>query len=83
MTALQMLQEPYFPQMPLGPWTVDFFLPVRNIVLECDGKYWHAIPRVEKRDRKKDGWLQWKHGYTVRRLTEDAIRTNALACVSL
>ena len=73
---LQQRGEPYFAQMPLGPWTADFYLPRYHVVLECDGDYWHALPDVQKRDRRKNGWLQ-RHGYRVVRLRERDIRTNA------
>ena len=79
-TVLTQLGEPYYAQMPLGPWCADFFLPRLNLVLECDGIYWHTQEHVQVRDRRKDGWLR-KHGYGIVRLTEAEIRADASLAV--
>ena len=71
---LNVLNEPFEAQKQLGPWIVDFFLPCRRIVIECDGAYWHSLPQVIKRDRQKDGWL-WRNNYRLLRLPEARIRT--------
>jgi len=71
--ALRQRGESFFAQMPLGPWTVDFFLPRLGLVLECDGDYWHARPEVQKRDRQKDGWMR-RNNYPLVRIRESAIR---------
>lgn len=73
-------KEPFFAQMPLGPWLVDFWLPRLNLVLECDGDYWHGLPRVQRRDRQKDGWLRKKH-YEIVRLSEERIRQDVQGAV--
>jgi very-short-patch-repair endonuclease len=67
--------------MPLGPWVADFFLPKANLVLECDGVYWHGRPEVVKRDRMKNGWMR-RHNYTIVRLTEAEIRQDVSAAVA-
>lgn len=77
---LTALNEPFETQKQLGPWLVDFYLPDRNLVIECDGKYWHSLPEVAKRDRKKNYWLH-KNGYKYLRLGEDAIRKDATQTV--
>lgn len=79
-TVLKQLGEPYYAQMPLGPWCADFFLPRLNLVLECDGLYWHTQEHVQVRDRRKNGWLR-KHGYALVRLTEAEIRADAMYAV--
>jgi len=61
-------------QKPLGPWCVDFYLPDKNLVIECDGKYWHSLKKPAVRDRQKNGWLISK-GFKVLRLREDSIRS--------
>lgn len=63
-------------------FNVDFLLPDTKTVLECDGAYWHALPKVVERDRRKDTWLA-AHGYKVIRLKEAAIRANPAQCVAL
>jgi len=70
------INEPFEAQKQVGPWLVDFYLPARNLVIECDGKYWHSRPEVVRRDAQKNGWLS-KHGYALLRLGEDAIRADA------
>jgi hypothetical protein len=39
----------------LGPWTFDvgFTYNNRNILIECQGQYWHSIPEVQMRDKQK------------------------------
>jgi very-short-patch-repair endonuclease len=32
----------------------DFYLPELNLVIECDGDYWHNLPENKKRDREKN-----------------------------
>lgn len=68
-------------QKQIGPWVVDFYLPSKNLVIECDGAYWHSLPEVVERDERKNLYLQ-QHGYTVIRLLEEQIRENALGVVS-
>ena len=43
----------YIEQYDLYPYTVDFFIPELNMVIEADGKYGH----FKKRDRKRDQFL--------------------------
>lgn len=73
---LKILDEPYEAQKQLGPYIVDFYLPNRNLVIECDGDYWHSLPEVKRRDKQKDLWLH-KRGYRVTRLREYELRQDA------
>ena len=52
----------------------DFFLPKENVLIECDGKYWHSFPEAIKRDAKKDNLAKEK-GYKLLRLSEKEILT--------
>lgn len=79
---LKRLGVPHEPQCRVGVFNVDFLLPDTNTVLECDGDYWHALPKVAERDRRKDAWLQ-AQGFTVVRLTEADIRADVARCVAL
>lgn len=74
--VLTALNESFESQKQIGYWLVDFYLPNRNLVIECDGIYWHGLPEVIKRDKNKDAWLK-KHGYQILRLGEKAIKENA------
>jgi len=64
-------------QKQLGPWFVDFYLPKYNLVIECDGDYWHSLPDVVKRDKCKNHWL-WRNGFSYIRLKEKDIKKDAL-----
>jgi very-short-patch-repair endonuclease len=68
------------PQYPLRWYTVDFAIPSCHLVIECDGEYWHSLPKQAARDKRKDAYLK-KHGWTVIRLAETDIRTSPRACV--
>lgn len=46
---------------------VDFFLPQRNLIIECDQEYWHSSPEAMARDINKTLYLR-KKGYRVARL---------------
>ena len=71
-------------QVPLGYYTVDFLLPDHKIVIQADGDYWHANPKIVEqkglvlsriqRDRRRldascDSYLK-NRGYRVIRLWE-------------
>lgn len=44
-SLLDSLKINYFSQHPLGNITiVDFYIPEKNLVIECDGCYWHGCP---------------------------------------
>lgn len=62
----------YEAQVQVGPWVVDFVLTGTGIVLECDGDYWHSLPRSVARDRQKNGWM-YRNGRMIVRLRESAI----------
>lgn len=60
------------PQYSIGPWVVDIFLPGLDVVIECDGGYWHGLEETIKRDRRKEYYLR-KHNFTLYRFTESEI----------
>lgn len=72
-TWLMAQGEPFEAQRQIGPWLVDFYLPQRNLVIEVDGDYWHAKPKIAAKDRKKDGWMR-ANGYRIVRIWERAVR---------
>ncbi|MEO8678145.1 MAG: DUF559 domain-containing protein [Vicinamibacterales bacterium] len=69
---LDALQIEYTAQYPIGKFIVDFYIPSRQIVLECDGEYWHSLPSAIEKDRRRDAWMI-RNGYTVCRLPEREI----------
>ena len=50
----------------------DLYAPRFNLLIECDGTYWHAKPEVKLRDAAKAA-RAIRAGYTVARLSEDEI----------
>jgi len=65
-------------QYPIGRYVADFFLPSKNLILECDGDYWHSLPGVKEKDSSRDAYLAAR-GYRVIRLAEHRIKTGAAA----
>lgn len=70
---LQRLKEPFQQEVRIGKFRADFYVPRRNLVIECDGKYWHGDIKIKERDKRKDNFLS-QQGYLIVRLPEDEIR---------
>lgn len=49
--ALRKRAEPYQFEASIGPILVDFALPARRIVIECDGEHWHHPDRFSEAAR--------------------------------
>ncbi len=86
MFALDHFEVEYVFQYPLGGYIFDFFWPKENMLIECDGEYWHGdgIPeeklkpwqrRNMERDKRKDR-IAAALGYDVVRLTQGTIEKN-------
>lgn len=56
-----------------GKFTVDAFIPSSNTVIECDGVYWHSLPKIQNKDKSENAYLR-KCGFKVIRLSEQEIR---------
>jgi len=52
---------------------VDIYILKSNLVIECDGTYWHGLDRIVKKDKSENAYLS-KCGYNLLRLTEDEIK---------
>lgn len=65
---LEKLKEPFQQEMKIGKFRMDFYLPKRNLVIECDGEYWHMIKKIKLRDQRKNKLLA-KLGYNILRLS--------------
>lgn len=63
--------------VPIGPYEFDFI--IGDLVVECDGDYWHSLPGVKERDAEKDEFLS-KQGYRILRLTETEIQSDPVEC---
>lgn len=71
----------YVEQYNLGnKFALDFFIPDHEVVIECDGRYWHEKPDVAKRDKSKNAYIK-KCGYTLFRFWDDEINKDVSACV--
>lgn len=64
----------------IGPFFVDFYLPVTNTVIECDGEHWHNLPVVIERDIRKNKYLK-DSGYNLYRFTGKEIYNDIKKCV--
>ena len=72
---------PYTKQVPLlGITVVDFLLP-HDIVIYCDGDYWHNLPEYKQRDANQDLMLSF-NGYKVYRFWEHDILKSSNKCIN-
>ncbi len=73
---LEKMDEPFQQEKAFGKFHADFYLPKRNLIIECDGEYWHMDPKIKLRDQRKDQLYQ-KLGYNILRLRgEDIVKKN-------
>jgi len=79
---LQALDIPYESQWAMGRYIVDFYIPSKRLVIECDGEYWHSKPEAQARDARKDAYLQQK-GYTILRLPGEQIKRGDFAMLHM
>lgn len=78
-SVLSALGIAHEPQATLGQWSCDFLIPSISLVIECDGDYWHSLPRTRRKDIIKDQWLQ-ENGYRVLHLSEADINNRLDEC---
>lgn len=71
----------YVKQYKYGMGIADFYLPEENIIIECDGEYWHSKPEVIERDIKKNNFLE-EQGYIVFRFSDKEILSDVESCVN-
>lgn len=80
---LEQLREPFQQEMRIGKFRMDFYLPKKNLVIECDGEYWHMAQKAKLRDQRKDKVLE-KLGYNILRLRgQDIINNNATLIIGV
>jgi len=78
---LERRRIPFMKQQPIdGLYVVDALIPGARIVIECDGDYWHVLPDIQKRDKRKDSYLKAQR-YHILRFRESELKTNVAACV--
>ena len=59
-----------------GRYNVDIYLPDYNVCVEIDGTYWHQLPGVPEKDKRRDRELFEKYGAVTLRFWEDEIYEN-------
>lgn len=60
---------------------VDFYLPIYNIIIQCDGDYWHNLPKAIEKDKRQDKVLKEK-GYIIYRFWEHEINESSEQCIN-
>lgn len=64
----------------IGKYYADFLISNQELIIECDGEYWHRSVFAKNRDLGKDKFLTEK-GYSVCRFTEKEIKESKGNCV--
>lgn len=60
----------YHDQWNLGnKFSCDFYCPDMNLIIECDGDYWHSLESTKKRDKAKNAYAK-ACGISILRLPE-------------
>lgn len=70
----------YERQRTIGHYIVDFFLPDMNLVVECDGDYWHSLAKQRRIDASKNGYMR-THGIGMARIPEHRIVSDVRSAV--
>ena len=73
--VLDELDVEYERQKSIYHYFVDIYIPIKNLIIECDGEYWHSKPERKILDKKRD-YLLRSLGYKIIRLPEKEIKTN-------
>lgn len=84
--ALEEMGIPYKTQTMIGPYVPDVFIPAWNVVIECQGDYYHCNPRIYTEhkpdtiqrkvvisDKRKRTWYG-NRGYVLIELWEQDIK---------
>ena len=59
---------PHETQKRVARWSIDLALTDRMVAVEIDGAYWHSLPEMVEKDRRKDAHLK-SCGWRVIRIT--------------
>ena len=63
----------FIQEYKIGRYYADFYVPKLNLIIECDGEYWHLNEKAQLRDQRKDKLLE-SLGYKIIRMTGDQIK---------
>ena len=67
---------------PLWRFICDFRIKNTNIIIECDGDYFHSLPRNRRYDYMKNKYCK-ENGWRIIRLTEKQINNNIDECMNI
>jgi len=62
-------------QYSVNHYSLDVAFPEKKIAVEIDGDYWHSLPNIKKKDKRKDFHLK-SLGWKVMRIKENEINAN-------
>lgn len=60
----------------------DFYLPEQNLIIECDGEYWHSLPGCKERDERQTKYLQSQNFNVLRLSSEEIMKHSNILCLS-
>ena len=78
--ALKKMDVAFIQEHRVGRYSIDFFIPSKNICLEADGKYWHSWGASKERESRRDEYIKGL-GYRVYHLPEENIRGDIFGCL--
>ena len=67
-------------QFKILTYSVDILLTDYNIIIECNGRYWHDKPKSREKNKQRDIKIE-KEGYKVLRFWDDEIKKNIKECM--
>lgn len=73
--ALNSMNIAFYHNIKVGRYFPDFLI-FHNVIIECDGEYWHN----EEKDSKRDSYLM-NNGYYIFRLAGKRILKDPIGCV--
>lgn len=59
-----------------GKFIVDAYIPSLNLIIEIDGKYWHNLEHVKRKDSSENAYLN-KCGFKLLRLSEAEVNNGS------
>ena len=80
-SVLDYLNITYEEQYIVSGFIADFYLPDYNLIIECDGDYWHNRPEQIIKDKRKNAVYK-RFGYSLLRLWEHDIKQDALGLIT-
>ncbi len=69
-------------QYPIKGFSIDIAFPKKKLAVEVDGEYWHSLPNVIEKDKRKDKQLK-DRGWEVIHVGEKLIRNNLDKAINL